>query len=150
MRRKVRLIRDSVTLGSFGTSCLKFLCVLPAMISRVPDGYLDIRVSHGVFAGTQRDTVMSRGYFRGWGSHDVEAGEGSGEGCSPEKGRGLPFLDEVVCHGGPARLRDHGHSRANDGAWSVGGTCLIRHQYTTAFGHTAVPNGRWNLQSKAL
>src|SRR5580704_4212252 len=57
------------------------------------------------------------------------SGEGSGEGCSPEKGRVLLFLDEVVCHDHPARLRDHDHKRANDWAWSAG-HALPRHQYT--------------------
>ena len=44
MRRNVKLIRDSVTSGSFGTSCLKLFCVVPAMISKQPCGYHSERV----------------------------------------------------------------------------------------------------------
>ena len=38
MHRNVRLMRGCVTPGSLGTSCLKFFCVFPAMISRLPCG----------------------------------------------------------------------------------------------------------------
>jgi hypothetical protein len=36
MCRKVRLMRGGVTPSSFGTSCLKFFCGFPAMISKLP------------------------------------------------------------------------------------------------------------------
>lgn len=80
--------------------------------------------------------------MRGW-----EAGEGFGGGLTTGEWSGCSVSHDPVCHGGSAWLRDHDHSRANDGAWSEG-HALPRHQYTAASGRLRSPRGNGALQSE--
>jgi hypothetical protein len=82
MWRNVKLMRGWVMLGSLGTSCLKFFCVSPAMISKLPWGSR----SENAMEPSFRRSRKSRSAFR---LTDAITGfiSGSLSACSPT----LPF-----------------------------------------------------------